>query len=98
MSFLSNPIVDRGLPSLTPEFSRFIRQLYTDMFNGVNTVVHCHGGIGRSGTVAAAILLHCGFTAEQAFAHITKKRGVPVPDTVEQVGWIVTRSASILRG
>lgn len=98
MCFVSNPIVDRGLPSSTPEFSRFTRQLYTDMFDGANTLVHCHGGIGRSGLVAAAILLYCGFTGEQAFTYITEKRGVPVPDTDEQVDWIISHSASILCG
>lgn len=96
MAFVSNPLVDRGLPASVAEFSRFTKQLYTEMFDGSNTIVHCHGGIGRSGIVGAAILLHCGFTAENAFKYITEKRGIPVPDTDEQSGWVVNHAAEIL--
>jgi protein-tyrosine phosphatase len=96
MIFLSNPIVDRGMPESIGEFSDFTKQLYIEMSGGLNTLIHCHGGIGRSGIVGAAVLLHCGFTAEDAFKHITQKRGISVPDTQEQIDWVVSHAAEIV--
>lgn len=95
MTFFSYPILDRGMPPSVSEFSVFTKKLYTEMSDGLNTLIHCHGGIGRSGIVAAAVLLHCGFTAEDAFEHISSKRGVSVPDTQEQIDWVVSNSAII---
>jgi protein-tyrosine phosphatase len=96
MAFLSNPIADRGMPVSLSEFSNFTRLLYTEMSGGLNTLVHCHGGIGRSGIVAASVLLHCGYRAEDAFKHITQKRGISVPDTQEQIDWVVGHAAAIV--
>src|SRR5262249_25284547 len=53
--------------------------------------IHCRAGIGRSGLVGAAVLLHCGFTVREAFAAISKARGVQVPDTAEQSEWLSRR-------
>lgn len=96
MEYLSYPIVDRGLPLVVNEFAEFTKRLHNEMSGGLNTLVHCHGGIGRSGIVATAILLHCGFTAEDAFDHVTQQRGVSVPDTQEQIDWIVKNSTEIV--
>ena len=35
------------------------------------------------------VLLHCGFEPIDAFDLISKKRGVAVPDTQEQIDWVV---------
>ena len=89
MSFVSFPIPDRGLPSSVEKYSNFIKNTYTDISNGVNTVVHCRAGIGRTGIVAASILLHTGIEPAAAFKLISEKRGVTVPDTDEQIEWVI---------
>ena len=89
MSFVSFPIPDRGLPSSIEKYSNFIKETYTDISNGVNTVVHCRAGIGRTGIVAASILLHTGIEPAAAFKLISEKRGVTVPDTDEQIEWVI---------
>jgi len=96
IEFVSYPIPDRGLPSSVNDFSKFTKGLYHSAAKGNNIVIHCRAGIGRTGIVAAGVLLHCGFTAEQAFEHISKKRGVPVPDTPEQENWVIENESAIV--
>ena len=63
---------------------------------GANLLVHCHAGIGRSGLLAAGILLHCNLNPQQAFAHVSKMRGVRVPETPEQEDWLINNHAAIV--
>ena len=98
MEFVSYPIQDRGLPSSVKEFSHFTHHLYHDIATGKNTVIHCRAGIGRTGLVAAGVLLHHGFKPDEAFKHISQKRGVQVPDTEEQYKWIVSNHHLIIKG
>lgn len=88
MLFVANPIPDRGLPRSVNDFASFTRRLYHEIAGGENAVVHCRAGIGRTGLVAAGVLLHAGFDPEEAFAHISKSRGVNVPDTDDQRDWL----------
>jgi protein-tyrosine phosphatase len=96
MEFVSFPIQDRGLPKSVSEFSRFTKNLYHQVLDGKNTVVHCRAGIGRTGLVAAGILLHHGFNPSAAFELISLKRHVQVPDTDEQCNWLMTNHIEIV--
>ena len=96
MEFVSYPITDWGLPSSVTEFAEFTRSMHQQIANGTNTVVHCGAGIGRTGMLAAGILLHCGYEPDDAFRHISQARGAPVPDTDEQRNWIVGNHKEIV--
>jgi len=96
MSFESYPIPDRGLPPSLHSFARFARDTWTRIDDGVCAVVHCRAGIGRTGVVAAGILLHAGYGPEDAFSRISEARGVSVPDTEEQYRWIVEHHRDIV--
>jgi protein-tyrosine phosphatase len=89
MEFVSYAIPDRGLPSSITGFAKFTLGLYGEISGGKSTVVHCRAGIGRAAVVASGVLLHAGFTPKDAFAQISKVRGVRVPDTDEQYQWIL---------
>ncbi len=67
----------------------------TDAANGLNTVIHCRADIGRTGVVAAGVLLHCGFEPQESIEHISKCRGAAVPDTQEQIDCVV-KSCAVL--
>lgn len=88
IGFLSFPIADRGLPESLYEFKRFVSDLYGRIKDGEHAAVHCRAGIGRSGLVAGSVLIHEGFEPDKAFDLISEKRGVAVPDTIEQVSWL----------
>jgi hypothetical protein len=96
MDFVSYPIPDRRLPGSVSGFAAFTHALYESIGRGNNTVIHCRAGIGRTGVVAAGILLHAAFDADSAFDHITKARGMAVPDTEEQRQWIINNQHAIL--
>ncbi len=96
MEFVSFPIPDMGLPPSVEEFAGLSRMLFRQVDAGVNTLVHCHAGIGRSGLMAAGILLHCALDPEQAFAHVSRIRGVRVPETREQECWLRNNHTAIV--
>lgn len=95
MNYISFQIKDRCLPPSVKQFSKFTKDLYHQIAAGENTVIHCRSGIGRSALVVAGVLLHCGFTAQEAFQRISESRGVQVPDTVEQEEWLIENSREI---
>ena len=97
MSFRSFQIKDRGLPPSVQEFRNLTKSLYHQIAEGINTVIHCRAGIGRTGMVAAGVLLHCGFEPQEAFEQISKKRGVQVPDTQEQKNWLISHCNEIIK-
>ena len=97
MAFESYPIPDRGLPASVGDFGKFTRHLHDEAASGKGVVVHCRAGIGRTGLVAAGVLLHCGLTPADAFARVSGCRGVEVPDTDEQRDWLRTNVAAIVQ-
>jgi len=80
IEFVSYPIPDRGLPKSINGFSKFTKGLYRSAAGGNNIVIHCRAGIGRTGIVAAGVLLHCG----------------SVPDTPEQENWVIENQNAIV--
>ena len=95
MGFMSFPIPDMGLPPSVEEYARLSKKLFNQVNAGVNTLIHCHAGIGRSGLMVAGILLHCDMDPQQAFAYASKMRGTRVPETPEQEQWLSSNYASI---
>ena len=96
MGFVSFPIADMGTPGSVEEFADLTHTLFRRIDSGINTLVHCRAGIGRSGLFAAGMLLHAGMDAEQAFAHVTRMRGLRVPETRDQHAWLVSNQDRIV--
>ncbi len=96
MRFVSFPIPDMGLPASVSAFARLARDLYGQIDAGDNTLLHCRGGVGRSGLLAAAVLLHCGMDPQQAFERVTRMRGLKVPETPGQGAWLVANHAMLV--
>jgi hypothetical protein len=89
MGFVSFPIPDMGLPGSINDFARLSRKLFHQVEAGINTLIHCRAGIGRSGLLAAAVLLHGGRSVQQAFAQVSHMRGCQVPETSQQGDWLL---------
>jgi protein-tyrosine phosphatase len=87
IDFLAFPIADRGVPNNLPAFSSLVELLARLLSEGKGVVVHCRAGIGRSGLVAACVLLRFGVAPEEVFAIVSEARGLRVPDTDEQANW-----------
>jgi len=95
--FHSLPIVDRGVPASHADTLAFLRGLDAALNRGANVAVHCRQGIGRSGLIAVGLLVENGLTPEAAVRRTSDARGIAIPETEEQRGWI-DRLAATLAG
>ena len=96
ITFISFPIKDRSVPDNVKSTSELLSQLYQAAFSGQGVVVHCRAGIGRSGLIAAGVLLHDDIPSSEAFALVTKARNVAVPDTEEQISWLEKNASQLV--
>jgi protein-tyrosine phosphatase len=88
VEFVSFPIPDRGVPTSFGALNKLVLPLVPKVKGGQMVAVHCRAGIGRSGVVAAGILLRSGIPFAQVFPALRRARGVAVPDTDAQAEWV----------
>jgi ADP-ribosyl-[dinitrogen reductase] hydrolase len=85
IDWLHLPIPDVSAP--TDEFEatwvRVGEGLRSRQRNGFNIVVHCKGGLGRAGTIAARLLVELGADPEDAIQRVREARPGAI-ETVEQ--------------
>ncbi|MGB8031250.1 MAG: hypothetical protein WCF30_16485 [Terracidiphilus sp.] len=93
MHFLSYPILDVHVPANVASFRAFVAGLADRLRAGERIGVHCRGSIGRSTVTAACTLIHMGWNAKDALRAIEVARGCGVPDTEEQLRWILKYKA-----
>jgi protein-tyrosine phosphatase len=93
LAFLSYPIADRTTPGDVSSFRGFAEDLAERLRAGERIAVHCRGSIGRASIATASALIHLGWSAEKALAAVEAARGCPVPDTEEQLRWILSYKA-----
>ena len=89
MNFLSYPIQDVSVPASVAAFRKFVSGLANRLRGGERIAMHCRGSIGRSPLTAACTLIHLGWNVKDALAAIEVARGYPIPDTREQLQWIL---------
>jgi protein-tyrosine phosphatase len=88
IEFRSYPIPDRGVPSSRESVAQLASEIVDALRAGRNVAVHCRQGVGRSGLIAAAVLIAAGADPETAVTTIGRSRGITVPETDEQRRWI----------
>ena len=88
LSYLSFPIPDRGVPGSNAEAVAFLRTIRSEIEAGKSVAVHCRQGVGRSGLVAAGVLVTAGLRPEEALQRVSAARGETVPETPEQRSWV----------
>ena len=89
MNWLHLPIVDVSTP--TQEWEARWGQVQTSLHGvldgGGKILVHCKGGLGRAGTVAARLLVERGLVAKEAIAAVRAVRPGDL-ETREQEGYV----------
>ena len=88
LEYLSYPIRDHDVPKDEPRTDAFILEVAQRFRSGKAVAVHCRAGIGRSGTIAACVLLESGLPKEEVFRRLEAARGFPIPGTPEQWDWV----------
>jgi len=86
--FVSFPIPDRGVPASTREALSLFSTISAALEAGKNVAMHCRQGIGRSGLIAAGVLLTSGMGVDKALELVGAARGEVVPETQAQLQWI----------
>lgn len=87
ISFISFPIPDRGVPTSMREAVSLMERIAVALGEGKNVAVHCRQGIGRSGLIAAGVLMTSGARTEEAIQVVSSARGMTIPETLEQRQW-----------
>ena len=88
LEFVSLPIPDRQVPKSEAALGRALENMEHSLSKGKNILIHCRQGVGRSGLVAACLLVKKGMSPGAAVEKISTARGVAVPETEEQREWI----------
>ena len=92
MVWLHLPIRDVSTPSVEfearwPAHSEKLRGL---LDAGQNVVVHCKGGLGRAGMIAARLLVEFDVEPVEAMAKVRAARGLGAIETRPQENWVRT--------
>jgi len=95
MKFISLPIPDRQVPSSQSAVAATLEKVGAELSSGKNVVLHCRQGIGRSGLIAACLLINKGLSAGAAVDSVSAARGLPIPETEEQRRWIDHYAAAL---
>lgn len=77
------PTPDFGLPD-EEETAAVVAAVRERLGEGASVVVHCRGGIGRSSTFAAIVLMHDGLDERKVWKVLSAARGRRVPETGAQ--------------
>lgn len=72
------------LHATADDIASIVDELRARLDNGDGAVVHCGAGIGRAGTIAAAVLVSMGAPIEDALATVLASRPTAGPQSREQ--------------
>lgn len=67
-------ITDGSVPSEPALFLALVERVIAHLSDGKNVVVHCRGGLGRTGTLVAACLRATGMPADEAIEVVRRAR------------------------
>ncbi len=93
LTFLSYPIPDVHVPQNAATFRDFVMGLADRLRSGERVGMHCRGSVGRAPLTAACTLIHLGWKPGDALRAIEEARGYSIPDTEEQLRWILRYKA-----
>ncbi len=91
------PTPDLGVRPLE-EFVAAVDHLVDGLRSGTGMIVHCAAGIGRSGTMAAGVLLALGVDHDRALATVAEHRPTAGPEVGAQAELIELVATRYARG
>jgi protein-tyrosine phosphatase len=78
------PIRDGSVPADPGAFDELVDELVDELENQRTVVVHCKGGLGRAGTLAASVLVRCGHEPEDAIAAVRAARYGAIENSAQE--------------
>lgn len=94
MEWLHLPIADGSVPGAAFEatWAEMAESLRARLRSGFNVLVHCKGGLGRAGTVAARLLIELGVAPETTVQQVRAARPGAI-ETAEQLAYVMSLQA-----
>ena len=91
LKWIHMPIVDLKAPDhkFIDKWQTIKVLLKNDLIEGKNIILHCMGGKGRSGTIAAILLIEFGEKHKEAIEIVREKRKGAI-ETIEQEDFILS--------
>lgn len=85
MEAIHYPIKDKDIPNCMKEFHDHVEYIHKLIHDGYKVAVHCAGGVGRSGTIAAGILCYDGFSPDESIRLVQERRFNSIKRPSQQV-------------
>jgi len=78
------PIVDGSAPRSVRDVAPTVERVVALVLAGETVVVHCLGGLGRSGLLAACVLVRLGATVKDAMARVRAARPGAIQTRIQE--------------
>ena len=88
LEFSSFPIADMQVPRSEAKLAQMLEHVTARLSSGKNVLLHCRQGLGRTGLIAACLLMKSGMSPGAAIEAVSGARGAAVPETAEQRDWL----------
>ena len=96
IELVHSPIGDFGVPTIE-QAARLSEMILSDVTEGKNVLIHCMGGLGRTGTIAACLLARTGVLPDEAIARVCSVRSGTL-ETNAQVQFVREFAESLKSG
>jgi ADP-ribosylglycohydrolase len=77
-------IPDGGVPADEAQFAELVRRTVARVRSGKTVVIHCRGGLGRTGVLAAACLRAAGIDAHRAMEIVRATRPATIENAAQE--------------
>jgi protein-tyrosine phosphatase len=91
------PVADLGAPEFEGAVS-LLGELRTRIKHGEGLLLHCGAGIGRTGTIAAGLLVTMGFPLTEAIRTVKAQRAPAGPQATPQQDLLMALARAGARG
>jgi protein-tyrosine phosphatase len=86
IEMVHSPVRDFGVPAIE-QAEELTKMILSDVTEGKNVLIHCMGGLGRTGTIVACVLVRTGISPDNAVAKVRSVRHGTLENDA-QVGFV----------
>ena len=90
LEFLAFPIPDRQVPKSEAKLTDILERVNRILASGHNVLVHCRQGVGRSGLVAACLLVTSGMSPGAAVIKFPSLEELRYPRRISNASGLIT--------
>lgn len=85
IDFIHYQIKDHYIPTNLQTFHQLVLLTLNLLDSGKKILIHCRGGVGRTGVLCACVLIHKGFTGTEAISYVRERRKGALKNLVQRI-------------